>query len=51
MAWYRNAAFIASRLPQFGLDLLWGSVLVVFAAVMLILSARHRGSPAHKDRS
>ena len=30
---------------------IWGSVLIVFAAVLLILSSRHRSSPARKDRA
>jgi hypothetical protein len=32
------------------INTIWGSVLIVFAAVLLILSARHRGAPARKDR-
>ena len=31
------------------INTIWGSVLIVFAAVLLILSSRHRGSPARKD--
>jgi hypothetical protein len=33
------------------INAIWGNVLVVFAVVLLILSARRRGSLAHKDRS
>ena len=32
------------------INTIWGSVLIVFAAVLLILSSRHRSSPARKDR-
>ena len=32
------------------INTIWGSVLIVFAAVLLILSSRHRRSPARKDR-
>ena len=33
------------------INTIWGSVLIVFAAVLLILSSRHRSSPARKDRA
>ena len=33
------------------INAIWGSVLIVFAAVLLILSSRHRSSPARKDRA
>jgi len=33
------------------INTIWGSVLIVFAAVLLILSSRHRRSPARKDRA
>ena len=32
------------------INAIWGSVLIVFAAMLLILSSRHRRSPARKDR-
>jgi len=32
------------------INTIWGSVLVVFAAVLLILSWRHRASSAREDR-
>ena len=32
------------------INAIWGSVLIVFAAVLLILSSRHRRSQARKDR-
>ena len=32
------------------INAIWGSVLIVFAAMLLILSLRHRSSPARKDR-
>jgi hypothetical protein len=33
------------------INTIWGSVLIVFAAVLLILSSRHRSAPARKDRA
>jgi hypothetical protein len=33
------------------INTIWGSVLIVFAAALLILSSRHRRSPARKDRA
>jgi hypothetical protein len=33
------------------INTIWGSVLIVFAAALLILSSRHRRSPAQKDRA
>ena len=33
------------------INTIWGSVLIVFAAVLLILSSRHRSAPAPKDRA
>jgi hypothetical protein len=33
------------------INTIWGSVLIAFAAVLLILSSRRRGSPAQKDRA
>ena len=32
------------------INAIWGSVLVVFAAVLLILSWRHAASSPHEDR-
>ena len=33
------------------INTIWGSVLIAFAAVLLILSSRHRRAPAPKDRA
>ncbi len=32
------------------INTIWGGVLIGFAAVLLILSSRHRRAPARKDR-
>jgi hypothetical protein len=42
---------IYAKSLDININAIWGSVLVVFAAVLLILSARQRGSSARKDRS